>query len=176
DGKLYSVGGCTTADCLPMSSTVTAYDPASDTWETLADYPAAVAFASCAGIDGEVFCTGGNGGTGGTAASYVYSPDSDTWIPIADAPVDTWASQYAAANGQLIVNGGVQGGAITNATFAYDPTTDEWTDLPNSNTAVYRGAAACGFGKFGGSSGSFNATADTEYLPGFDDCGSAGAD
>src|SRR5699024_7211446 len=60
--------------------------------------------------------------------------------------------------------------------FAYDPTTDEWTDLPNSNTAVYRGAAACGFGKFGGSSGSFNATADTEYLPGFDDCGSAGAD
>ncbi len=176
DGKLYSVGGCTTADCLPMSSTVTAYDPASDTWETLADYPAAVAFASCAGIDGEVFCTGGNGGTGGTAASYVYSPDSDTWSPIADAPVDTWASQYAAANGQLIVNGGVQGGAITNATFAYDPTTDEWTDLPNSNTAVYRGAAACGFGKFGGSSGSFNATADTEYLPGFDDCGSAGAD
>ncbi|WP_114907353.1 S8 family serine peptidase [Ornithinimicrobium murale] len=176
DGKLYSVGGCTTASCTPMTNAVSAYDAASDTWETLADYPESVAFASCAGINGEVFCTGGNGGAAGTAASYVYSPDSDTWTAIADAPVDTWASQYAAANGMLVVNGGVQGGTITNATFAYDPTTDEWTDLPNSNTAVYRGAMACGLGKFGGSSGNFNATADAEYLPGFDDCGSAGTD
>ena len=176
DGKLYSVGGCTTSSCTPMTNAVTAYDAASDTWETLADYPESVAFASCAGIGDEVFCTGGNNGAAATAATYVYSPSSDSWTEVAEAPVDTWASQYAAANGTLIVNGGVQGGTITNATFAYDPTTDEWTDLPNSNTAVYRGAAACGFGKFGGSSGNFNATPDTEYLPGFDDCGAAGAD
>ncbi len=176
DGKLYSVGGCSTANCTPMVNSVTAYDAASDTWETLADYPESVAFASCAGIGGEVFCTGGNSGAAGTAASYVYSPDSDSWTAIADAPADTWASQYTAANGMLVVNGGVQGGTITNATFAYDPATEEWTDLPNSNTAVYRGAMACGVGKFGGSSGNFNATPDAEYLPGFDDCGAAGAD
>jgi len=176
DGKLYSVGGCTTSSCTPMSNAVTAYDPASDTWETLADYPQAAAFPSCAGINGEVFCTGGNGGAGGTAASYVYSPDSDSWTAIDDAPVDTWASQYAGANGMLIVNGGVQAGDITNATFAYDTAAGAWVDLPNSNTAVYRGAATCGFGKFGGSSGNFDATPDAEYLPGFDDCGAAGAD
>lgn len=176
DGKLYSVGGCTTASCTPMTNAVTAYDPATDSWETLANYPAPVAFASCGGINGEVFCTGGNGGAAGTAASYVYSPDSNSWTAIADAPVDTWASQYAAAGGMLIVNGGVQGGTITNATFGYDPSAGEWVDLPNSNTAVYRGAGACGFGKFGGSSGSFDATPNTEYLPGFDDCGAAGAD
>lgn len=159
-----------------MTNAVTAYDAASDTWETLADYPESVAFASCAGINGEVYCTGGNGGAGGTASTYVYSPDADSWTAVADAPVDTWASQYASANGQLIVNGGVQGGVITNATFAYDPTTDAWTDLPNSNTAVYRGAMTCGLGKFGGSSGNFNATPDAEHLPGFEDCGAAGAD
>ncbi len=176
DGKLYSVGGCSTAECTPMSNAVTAYDLASDSWETLANYPAGVAFASCAGVGGEVFCTGGNSGAAATAASYVYSPDSDTWTAIADAPVDTWASQYAGANGMLIVNGGVQGGDITNATIAYDVTAGEWVDLPNSNTAVYRGAAACGFGKFGGSTGNFDAIAGTEYLPGFDDCGAAGAD
>ncbi|WP_202619227.1 S8 family serine peptidase [Ornithinimicrobium cavernae] len=176
DGRLYSVGGCTTSSCTPMSNAVTAYDPASDTWETLADYPVAVAFASCAGIDGEVYCTGGNSGAGGVADSYVYSPDANSWTAIADAPVDTWASQYAGANGMLIVNGGVQGGTITNATFAYDPSQDAWVDLPNSNTAVYRGAAACGLGKFGGSSGNFNATRDAEHLPGFDECGAGGAD
>src|SRR5690606_29178442 len=176
DGKLYSVGGCTTSSCTPMSNAVTAYDPASDTWETLADYPQAAAFPSCAGINGEVFCTGGNGGAGGTAASYVYSPDSDSWTAIDDAPVDTSASQYAGANGMLIVNGGVQGRGITNATSAYDTAAGAWVDLPNADTALYRGAAPCGCGKFGGSSGNFDATPDAEYLPGFDDCGAAGAD
>jgi subtilisin family serine protease len=176
DGKLYSVGGCTTSSCTPMSDAVTAYDPASDTWEALASYPQPAAFPSCAGIDGEVYCTGGNGGAGGTAASYVYSPDSDSWTAIDDAPIDTWASQSAGANGMLIVNGGVQGGAVSNASFAYDTAAGAWVDLPNSNTAVYRGAGSCGFGKFGGSAGSFNAVADTEYLPGFDDCGADGAD
>src|SRR5690606_37791734 len=103
DGKLYSVGGCTTSACTPMSDAVTAYDPASDAWETLASYPQPAAFPSCAGIDGEVYCTGGNGGAGGTAASYVYSPDIDSWTAIDDAPIDTWASQSAGANGMLIV-------------------------------------------------------------------------
>ena len=65
DGKLYIVGGCTTSACTPMSNDVAAYDPATDTWEQLADYPAPVAFASCGGIDGKVYCTGGNGGAAG---------------------------------------------------------------------------------------------------------------
>jgi subtilisin family serine protease len=174
DGKLYSVGGCTTSACTPMGSAVTAYDPGTDSWEQLADYPAPVAFASCGGVGGEIVCTGGNGGAAGTADSYAYDPASDTWSPIADAPIDTWASQYAVANDMLIVNGGVQGGAVANGTFAWDG--DAWQTLPNSNTAVYRGGAACGYAKVGGSSGGFNATADTEYLPGFDECGSAGTD
>ena len=93
DGKLYVVGGCTTAACTPMSNDVAAYDPATDTWEQLADYPAAVAFASCGGIDGMVYCTGGNGGAAGTADSYVYDPGADSWTAIPDAPVDTWASR-----------------------------------------------------------------------------------
>lgn len=176
DGVFYAVGGCTTSACTPMSNAVMAYDIGSDSWTQVADYPEPAAFASCGGIEGTVYCTGGNGGTGGTAASYAYDPGSNTWTEIADAPVDTWASQYAVANGQLMVNGGVQGGVVTNATFAYDPATDSWGDLPNSNTARYRGAAGCGLYKVGGSSGGFNATPDSEVLPGFADCAAGGAD
>lgn len=176
DGLLYSVGGCTTADCVPMTDAVTVYDPAADTWTQVADYPEAVAFASCGGVEGMIYCTGGNGGAGGTAASYVYDPAADAWSELPDAPSDTWASQYAAANGMLIVNGGVQGEAVTNTTFGFDVAANAWVDLPNSNTAVYRGAGACGFGKAGGSSGGFNPTPDAEYLPGYDDCGASGAD
>jgi hypothetical protein len=175
-GKLYVVGGCTTAECTPMSNDVAAFDPATDTWEQLADYPAAVAFASCGGIDGSVYCTGGNGGAAGTADSYVYDPASDSWSEIPDAPVDTWASGYTVANGTLVVNGGVQGAVITNRTFAYDPAVGSWIDMPNSNTARYRGGMACGVYKVGGSSGGFTATVDSETLPGFEDCGASAAD
>jgi hypothetical protein len=176
DGKLYVVGGCTTSACTPMSNDVAAYDPGSDSWTTLADYPLSVAFASCGGVDGMVYCTGGNDGGGGTAASYAYDPAADAWSPIADAPVDTWASSAAVANGTLVVNGGVQGAVVTNRTFGYDPAAGTWGDLPNSNTARYRGGAACGLYKIGGSSGGFTATVDSETLPGMENCGAGAAD
>ncbi|MEU5909470.1 S8 family serine peptidase [Micromonospora sp. NPDC047527] len=176
DGKLYAIGGCTTAGCLPMSNSVVRYDPASNAWETLANYPKSVAFASCGGIDGIVYCTGGNDGSVAQKASYAFDPGANTWTAIADAPADNWASSYAVASGKLLVVGGSQGGAISNAGFAFDPATSSWSNLPNANTARYRGGAACGFYKVGGSSGSFNAAADSEVLPGFEGCAEAAAD
>ncbi|MFF5180232.1 S8 family serine peptidase [Micromonospora sp. NPDC000316] len=176
DGKLYAIGGCTTAGCLPMSNSVVRYDPASNAWETLANYPKSVAFASCGGIDGVVYCTGGNDGSVAQKASYAFDPGANTWTAIADAPVDNWASSYAVASGKLLVVGGSQGGAISNAGFAFDPATSSWSNLPNANTARYRGGAACGFYKIGGSSGSFSAAADSEVLPGFEGCAEAAAD
>ncbi|GAA2366013.1 hypothetical protein Cme02nite_30710 [Catellatospora methionotrophica] len=176
DGKLYAIGGCTTAACTPMSNDVVRYDPATDTWAAVADYPKSVAFASCGGIDGTVYCTGGNDGTAAQKAGYAYDPGADSWTPIADAPVDSWASSFAVASGKLLVVGGSQGGAITNAGFAFDPATGSWSNLPNANTARYRGGAACGFYKIGGSSGNFSAMPDSEVLPGLEGCAAAAAD
>ncbi|MFU8874561.1 S8 family serine peptidase [Micromonospora sp. SL4-19] len=176
DGKLYAIGGCTTSSCTPMSNSVVRYDPSSDTWETMANYPKSVAFASCGGIDGVVYCTGGNDGSVAQKAGYAFDPGANTWTAIADAPTDTWASSFAVANGKLMVVGGVQGGAITNAGFAFDPGTNAWSNLPNANTARYRGGAACGFYKIGGSSGSFTAMPESEALPGFEECAAAAAD
>ncbi|MGR6319832.1 S8 family serine peptidase [Micromonospora soli] len=176
DGKLYAVGGCTTSACTPTSNSVVRYDPGSDTWETLANYPKSVAFASCGGIDGIVYCVGGNDGSAAQKAGYAFDPGADAWTAIADAPVDSWASSFAVANGKLLVVGGVQGGAVTNAGFAYDPATSSWSNLPNANTARYRGGAACGFYKVGGSSGGFTATPDSEALPGLEECAEGPAD
>ncbi|WP_233513630.1 S8 family serine peptidase [Micromonospora craterilacus] len=176
DGKLYAIGGCTTASCTPMSNSVVRYDPGGDRWETLPNYPRSVAFAACGGIDGVVYCTGGNDGSVALKASYAFDPGDDSWTAVADAPVDSWASSFAVANGKLLVVGGVQAGAVTNAGFSYDPATSAWSNLPNANTARYRGAAACGFYKVGGSSGSFNATPDSEVLPGLEECAERPAD
>jgi subtilisin family serine protease len=176
DGKLYAIGGCTTASCTPMSNDVVRYDPATNTWAAVADYPKSVAFASCGGIDGTVYCTGGNDGSAAQKAGYAYDPGADTWTAIADAPTDNWASSFAVASGKLLVVGGSLGGAISNAGFAYDPATNSWSNLPNANTARYRGGAACGFYKIGGSSGNFSAMPDSEVLPGLEGCAEAAAD
>jgi subtilisin family serine protease len=176
DGNLYAVGGCTTSNCLPMSNTVVRYDPAANTWQTLANYPKSVAFASCGAINGLLYCAGGNDGAASLKSAYVYDPGTNAWSPIADAPTDHWAASYAVAGGKLNVVGGVQAGAVTNAGFAYDPAANTWAALPNANTPRYRGGAACGFYKVGGSSGSFNATANSEALPGLEDCSEASAD
>jgi hypothetical protein len=159
-----------------MSNTVVSYDPASNTWASLAAYPKAAAFISCGAIDGKVYCAGGNDGTNSLKNAYVYDPGADSWTAVADAPADHWAGSYAVAGGKLLVVGGVQAGAVTNAGFAYDPAGNTWAALPNANQARYRGGAACGFYKVGGSSGGFTATADSENLPGLEDCSESAAD
>ena len=176
DGLVYSVGGCTTGECLPLSSTVTAYDPGSDQWQVLADYPVPAAFASCGAIDGSVVCTGGLADVGDLSASYAYDAGTDTWSEVAGAPVTWWGSSYAVANGMLIVTGGIVDGQPSNESYAYDLIADTWVDLPNPNTPAYRGAAACGFVRVGGDGGGWIPLDTVEYLPGFDDCGEAGAD
>ncbi|MEV6109965.1 S8 family serine peptidase [Streptomyces sp. NPDC051940] len=176
DGRLYAVGGCTSSACTPTSATVVSYDPVADTWQRLADYPQSVAFASCGALDGRVVCTGGSDGTAATKATYAYDPGADRWSRLADAPVDTWGSSYAVASGELVVAAGVQAGAISNGVYAYNRTTDSWRNLPNANSARYRGGAACGFYKIGGSSGGGNSTGTNEVLPGFDQCDDGTAD
>ncbi|WP_242002104.1 S8 family serine peptidase [Kribbella steppae] len=176
DGKLYAVGGCTTSSCLPMSNTVVRYDATANSWETLPNYPKSVAFASCGAIDGKLYCAGGNDGTNSLKSAYVFDPGTNAWSPVAEAPADHWAASYAVAGGKLLVVGGVQAGAVTNAGFAYDPAADSWSALPNANLPRYRGGAACGFYKVGGSSGGFTATVDSEALPGLEDCAESSAD
>ena len=175
DGMLFSVGGCSTANCDPIQTAVTAYDPATDQWLELADYPLTVAFPSCGGVGGQVVCTGGSTGFDDYAATFSYDPATDSWTEVAEAPVTWWGSSYAAANGMLVVTGGVVNGDLSNEAMGYDPEADEWVDLPNPNTPAYRGGAACGVVRVGGDVGGF-ATDAVEYLPGFDECGSAGAD
>jgi N-acetylneuraminic acid mutarotase len=174
DGKLYAVGGCTTSECTPMSNDVVRYDAAADEWEALPDYPKSVAFIACGGVDGVVVCSGGNDGSASQKAGYAFDPAAGSWTAIADAPADHWASSFATANGKLLVVGGVQGAAVTNAGFAYDPAVNSWAALPNANAPRYRGAAACGFYKVGGSAGQFNATKSSEVLPGLEECAEGG--
>lgn len=170
DGQLYVVGGCTTSACTPMTAASASYDPGSDTWTEIADYPSATAFGSCAGLDGQLVCSGGNDGTNELSATYAYDAGADAWTELADAPRTFWGASASESGGQLLVVGGATDGFVTNATHAYDPVADVWEEQPAPNTAVFRGAASCGFYKIGGDLGNFNPTTASEMLPGFEEC------
>ncbi|MEV0213817.1 S8 family serine peptidase [Micromonospora sp. NPDC050695] len=169
-GKVYLVGGCLDNDCTD-SDRLVVFDPATGTFRTGAAYPHPVAWLSCGGIGSAVYCAGGTSSTEHTDA-YRYDPAADTWSPLPDLPIDLWGSQYTAAGGLLVLSGGVTAAstAVTNRTIAYDPAEGRWRDLPNVQFGRFRGAAACGAYKIGGSPSPFVGSADSERLDGLDLC------
>ena len=168
--KIYLIGGCLNSSCTTSDKTVV-FDPASGSFTTGAAYPHAVAWASCGGISGRVYCAGGV-----DAASFrdahVYNPTSNTWSPAANMPLDLWGSAHSSANGMLIVAGGVTDNftTVTNRAVMFDPIANTWSNLPNAQLARYRGAGACGFFKIGGASGGFTGTNSSEKLGGLNQC------
>ena len=128
---------------------------------------AAISWLSCGGIGAQVYCAGGVADDEYTDA-WRYDPASDTWSPLPNLPVDLWGSQYASAGGMLVLAGGVTGGStsVTNRTVGFDPVAGAWRNLPNAQFNRYRGAAACGAYKIGGSPSSFVGSADSERLGG----------
>ncbi|NMO50103.1 hypothetical protein HH310_02700 [Actinoplanes sp. TBRC 11911] len=170
DGKLYSVGGCVQFDC--GTTAVTAYDPATDTWSTPAAYPVPVSWASCAGIQGKLYCAGGVTSTNvaesqALNSAYVYDPAGNKWSALPDMPIALWGSAYSAANGQLVVAAGATQDGVTNQSFAFDPAANAWNELPGANVATYRTGGALGFYKVGGQAGETQLTS-VELLPGYD--------
>jgi hypothetical protein len=165
NGKLYTIGGCTSG-CGTTDAYV--YDPNADTWTAIAPYPEPVSWESCAGIQNKIYCAGGNSDAAGAIShAYVYDPNAGSWSSLPDMPVGLWASAYSSANGQLVISSGATSTALTNQGFAFDPQADVWTALPNANNASFRGGAALGFYKVGGSAGGFNPTTTVELLPGY---------
>jgi subtilisin family serine protease len=166
-GKVYLVGGCLDNDCAE-SDRLVVFDPETGTFHTGAAYPHTVSWLSCGGIGGAVYCAGGTG----DADAYRYDPTADAWRPLPNLPVDLWGSQYAAAGDLLVLAGGVTAASttVTNRTIAYDPVAGSWRDLPNVQFGRYRGAAACGAYKIGGSPSSFVGSTDAERMGGFQMC------
>ncbi len=178
ESELYVIGGCTTADCGPVSDSVFRFDWWGG-WSEVADYPVPVAFPSCGAWKQRIYCTGGHDGTEGISDSYVYDRRTDVWSPLPEPPTDSWGTQHTMADGVLMVNGGEQGGAVSNNTFGYNVKAGAWIDLPNSSTARYRGAGGCWGGSglpsrfisVGGLNGTDSPVAQAEVLPGLTACG-----
>jgi len=135
DGKIYAIGGSIrtmrmTGGGEPPSSTVAAYDPATDTWTEKAPMPTARMFLTTSVANGKIYAIGGATAAGGTILSTVeeYDPATDTWTSKASMPTGKGSSSASAVNGIIYVIGGGNFGTAFSTVEAYDPTTDTWTE------------------------------------------------
>ena len=119
-GKLYVAGGWdTNAD--PLASTEV-YDPATDSWSTLADNPKPHAAAGTAVVDNKLCLVGGCDASCGSTDVEIYDPATNRWSSGTDYPQSTSWGSCGGIDGILYCAGGVNDDAETAAGFAYDGT------------------------------------------------------
>jgi N-acetylneuraminic acid mutarotase len=132
-----------------------AYDPAADSWRTIAPAPiAGRSGASAVWTGTEMMVWGGWGPLESLADGAAYNPATDTWRTLATAPVRDFVNISEAWTGtEMIVS-------VDGVFAAYDPERDTWSMLPTppgpprvSPSMVWTGRAVIvwgGWGSLGG--------------------------
>ncbi len=108
-----------------------AYDPASNTWMTVAPLPTAVSNVMAAtGPDGRIYIFGGAGGNNEASTTVqVYDPSTNVWSTAAPLPAARWGvAAVTAPDGLIYAIGGVDSSDnASNTVEVYDPATNNWT-------------------------------------------------
>jgi hypothetical protein len=126
NGRIYAIGGDTTGSL----NTVEAYDPATNTWRSMAPMPTARGgLAVATGSDGRIYAMGGAALVGGVIRTSLdtveaYDPPTDTWSAV--APLLTPRNSPAAAtgpDGRIYAVGGYDSSSLLylNSVEAYTP-------------------------------------------------------
>ncbi len=134
DGKIYVLGGVDVesfaADYL---KTLEAYDPASNSWETLGTMPTGRGYMASSVVAGKLYAIAGatNFRTPSDAVE-VYDPATDSWSQLAALPVGLYYPASAVGGNKIYVTGGIgfddQSSLKTRSeTQVYDPLSDTWT-------------------------------------------------
>ena len=119
NGKLYRIGGVIANTTEPIYTTeVDVYDIATNTWGTVAPYPAAAAGIMAVAVGGYIYAGGGNNGIH-IAKTYRYDPVANHWDDAAvhDLPVGRAYAATAVLNGAWLLAGGFP---LTTSTIALD--------------------------------------------------------
>jgi N-acetylneuraminic acid mutarotase len=152
-GRLYVIGGSTGtgAGNGTVVGSAEAYDPASDSWTTLAPMPSP-RFQShgAAQIGGKIYVAGGRLCScipgGNTNSLFIYDVLTNTWSQGPNMPVNGSNGVSAAIDSKLYVLNGYDGGYRTDF-WRFDPATASWTQLPSAPSPHVVGAAGVINGK-----------------------------
>jgi N-acetylneuraminic acid mutarotase len=130
-GEIYVVGGFTAAGLTPR---VEVYDPESDTWRAVADFPdAEVHHANTAAVGDRLFVAGflSGGAFAASGRTFAYDPSTDAWTEQAQMPVGTerGGSGVAVLDETVYVLGGMQGAVTVDDAWVYDTAADVWSPI-----------------------------------------------
>ena len=136
-GQIYVVGGRLAGN--QISTAFERYDPATDTWETLASYPFPVWRATAAVADGKIFVFGGYQSINPFPFNpsnkvHAYDPTSNVWTQRTDMLSARGAAAAVALNGNIHLIGGGANTALTTH-HIYFPVSDSWTTEANLSQA-----------------------------------------
>jgi C-terminal processing protease CtpA/Prc/N-acetylneuraminic acid mutarotase/transcriptional regulator with XRE-family HTH domain len=144
DGRVLVVGGhagtTTTRTAITLAS-AELYDPASNTWSSVAPMSTPRHLHSAALLTtGKVLVVGGVTGSFGTltplASAQIYDPATNSWSGAAAAgiPLFNQGAAIPLANGKVLLTGGNVGGRRSSAAELYDPATDTWSSAGDMST------------------------------------------
>jgi N-acetylneuraminic acid mutarotase len=111
DGRLIVIGGRWTQGNLAAAE---AYDPATDTWESLPDMPTPRGGFQVTAIDSKVYAGGGEFFLRGSCTfnrAEVFDVEAQTWERLPDMPTPRHGLTMASVNGQWVIMGGATGAA-----------------------------------------------------------------
>lgn len=136
EGRIHVVGGSLSdAANTPVHE---AYDPATDTWQTLAPIPTARDHLAVVAMDGRTLALGGrvNGDPAfNLAVTEIYDPATDSWTEAAPMPTARSGVASAVLDDRVYVFGGETRRITFDTVEAYDPAADDWTSLAPMPTA-----------------------------------------
>ena len=147
DGKIYAIGGWSTANEQSQLETVEVYDPATDTWAKAQSMNHARCSAAISVVNGEIYAMGGigwppNRDQSGRYLSSLYlsnvevfNPKTNRWRERTEMSVPKAAHSTSVIDDKIYVMGGhLQEGRKTKTLSAievYDPATDRWIQAPD---------------------------------------------
>ena len=138
DGKIYAIGGWSTANEQSQLETVEVYDPATDTWAKSQSMNRARCSAAISVVNGEIYAIGGIGWPPNRDKSgrylsnvEVFNPKTNQWQERTEMSVPKAAHSTSVIDGKIYVMGGYfQEERKLNRLSTievYDPATDRWT-------------------------------------------------
>jgi N-acetylneuraminic acid mutarotase len=134
NGKIYAIGGFVGGGVhKDGQDTAYEYDPASNTWRTLASFGIGRGSVNVAAVDGKIYAIGGRGADGKTVTTNaVYDPAANTWKALAPLPLARDHAAVAVIDGKIHIAGGRTGASTARVGQhdIYDPKSNTWTSGP----------------------------------------------